>query len=184
MPLPEKAILADELAALATMSPAQLRAEWRRVYRRSPPRLTPDLLVRGIAYRLQERGGGSLPPAIGRQLDQIARRLAAGDDPAAKPFARLKSGTRLIRRWNGETYSVLVTESGFILGDRSFASLSHVAEVITGAHWSGPRFFGVKASAALTGAAAASTSRRVAAARAGSTAAGAAAGAITVAVAS
>ena len=154
------ASLADELAALTTMSPAQLRAEWRRVYRRLPPRLTPDLLARGIAYRLQERRGGGLAPAIARQLDQIARRLAAGDDAAMKPVTRLKPGTRLIRRWNGATYSVLVTDSGFTLGDRSFASLSHVAEAITGAHWSGPRFFGIKTGAALTGAAAASATRR------------------------
>ncbi len=158
------ASLADELAALATMSPAQLRAEWRRVYRRSPPRLTPDLLARGIAYRLQERSGGSLPAAIVCRLDQVARRLASGDDPAVKPAGRLKPGTRLVRRWNGTTYSVLVTDTGFILGDRGFTSLSHVAEAITGAHWSGPRFFGVRATAALTGAAAASAGRRAAAA--------------------
>ncbi|MGI4876240.1 MAG: DUF2924 domain-containing protein [Janthinobacterium lividum] len=158
------ASLADELAALATMSPAQLRAEWRRVYRRSPPRLTPDLLARGIAYRVQERGGGTLPLTIARQLDQIAKRLTSGDDPAAKPVIRLKPGTRLVRRWNGTTYNVLVTDTGFVLGDRSFASLSNVAEAITGAHWSGPRFFGVKPAAALTGAAAVSAGRRVAAA--------------------
>ncbi len=156
--------LADDLAALATMSPAQLRAEWRRVYRRSPPRLTPDLLARGIAYKLQERGHGSLASTITRQLDQLAKRLAAGDDPAGKPVTRLKPGTRLVRRWSGTTYSVLVTDTGFILGDRSFTSLSQVAEAITGAHWSGPRFFTVRPTAALTGAAAASAGRRAAAA--------------------
>ena len=157
--------LADNLTALATMSPAQLRAEWRHIYRRSPPRLTPDLLARSIAFRLQERGGGSLPAGVARLLDQFARRLASGDDPAAKAVTRLKPGTRLVRRWNGTTYSVLVTDTGFILGDRSFASLSHVAQAITGAHWSGPRFFGVKATASLTGAAATAASRRTAVAK-------------------
>ena len=34
--------LTEQLAALASMSPAQLRAEWRRVYRSPAPRLTPD----------------------------------------------------------------------------------------------------------------------------------------------
>ena len=153
--------LANDLAALATMSPVQLRAEWRRVYRRPPPRLTPDLLARGIAYRLQERGGGGLPARIARQLDQIAKRLASGDDATAKPVTRLKPGTRLVRRWNGTTYSVLVTDDAFILGDRSFDSLSQIAEAITGAHWSGPRFFGVKPTPATTGAAARSEMRRV-----------------------
>jgi len=76
----------------------------------------------------------------------------------------LRSGTRLARRWNGVTYSVLVTDDGFVLGGRSFTSLSHVAEAITGAHWSGPRFFGVKPVTTTTGAAAASAARRVASA--------------------
>ena len=160
------ASLTYDLAALATMSPVQLRAEWRRVYRRPPPRLTPDLLARGIAYHLQERSCGGLPAGIARQLDQIARRLAVGDDPTSKPVTRLKPGTRLVRRWNGTTYSVLVTDAAFILGDRSFASLSQIAEAITGAHWSGPRFFGVKPAAATTGAAAVSAGRRAGAARA------------------
>lgn len=158
------ASLINDLAALATMSPAQLRAEWRRVYRTSPPRLTPDLLVRGIAYRLQERTQGGLPPATARQLDRMAQRLLRGDAAASKPELRLKPGTRLVRSWNGTTYSVMVTDDGFVMGDRNFTSLSHVAEVITGAHWSGPRFFGVKAGRATIGAAAVSASRREAAA--------------------
>jgi hypothetical protein len=66
--------------------------------------------------------------------------------------------------WNGATYSVLVTDDGFMLGERRFGSLSNVAEAITGAHWSGPRFFGVKPVVTTTGAAAASAARRVTAA--------------------
>ena len=157
------ASLTENLAALATMSPAQLRAEWRRVYRTSPPRLTPDLLVRGIAYRLQERARGGLAPATARRLDRMAQSLLRGDALASKTELRLKPGTRLVRSWNGTTYRVLVTDDGFVMGDRNFTSLSHVAEAITGAHWSGPRFFGVKAGRATTGAAAVSAARREAA---------------------
>lgn len=157
--------LADELTALATMSPAKLRSEWRRVYRASPPPLTPELLLRGIAYRLQERVYGGIPPktvkAI-RRLAEQAERTAA--DPVAK--VQVRPGTRLVRSWNGTTYSVLVIEDGFMLGERRFTSLSHVARAITGAHWSGPRFFGVKAANITTGAAAVSASRRAAFARA------------------
>ncbi|MBB6229523.1 hypothetical protein FHS79_003726 [Polymorphobacter multimanifer] len=161
------ASLADQLAALPAMSPAQLRAEWRRVYRAAPPRLTPDLLVRGIAYRLQERSHGGLPAGTARELDRAAKRLLRGDSVGALGDTRLKPGTRLVRHWNGTSYSVLVSGDGFIMDGRSFTSLSHVAEAITGAHWSGPRFFGVKASVSgPVGAAAASSARRVSAARA------------------
>lgn len=149
---------ADDLAALATMSPAQLRAEWRRVYRASPPPLTPDLLARGVAYRLQEKVFGGVLPKTARSIRRFAE--AAVRD-AVDPVARvqIKPGTRLVRSWQGTTYSVLVSDDGFVLGERRFASLSQVARAITGAHWSGPRFFGVKAAKRTTGAAAASATR-------------------------
>ena len=75
--------LKDRLNRLATLSPAELRAEWRRVYRAPAPALSPDLLARGIAYRLQERVYGGLSPAVERQL----LRRASGDGPPS-PVAR------------------------------------------------------------------------------------------------
>lgn len=154
----------DQLAALAAMSPAQLRAKWRRVYRASPPRLTPDLLLRGIAFRLQERALGGLSAASGNLLDRTARRLERSEkaDPRVSRDQRLKPGTRLVRSWNGKTYSVLVTDDGFLLNGQQFSSLTQVATAITGAHWSGPRFFGVRAGRTTTGAAASSAARRAA----------------------
>jgi len=141
--------LTDQLTALATMSPAQLRAEWRRVCQTPPPaRLTTDLLRRGIAHRLQERVHGGLTTAHARELDRMVRRRLAevpnGPQVAAERDApRLRPGTRLVREWQGRTYHVLVTEHGFVMDHRKYPSLSRIAEAITGAHWSGPRFFGI-----------------------------------------
>lgn len=70
------ASLSDELTALATMSPAQLRAEWRRVHRTLPPDVPTDHLRRAIAWRLQERVHGGVPTATLRELDSVAARLA------------------------------------------------------------------------------------------------------------
>ncbi len=144
--------LADALAALATMSPAQLRTEWRRVCQTPPPaRLTTDLLRRGIAYRLQERVHGGLPGSHARELDRMVKRRLA-EVPRAhgaratgpdRDEPRLRAGTRLVRAWQGRTYHVLVAEHGFVMDDREYPSLSRIAEAITGAHWSGPRFFGI-----------------------------------------
>ena len=144
--------LADQLAALATMSPAQLRAEWRRVCQTAPPaRLTTDLLRRGIAYCLQERVHGGLPSSHARELERMVRRrlaeapgvCGAGAAAAERDEPRLRPGTRLVRAWQGKTYHVLVGEHGFVMDDREYPSLSRIAEAITGAHWSGPRFFGI-----------------------------------------
>lgn len=139
--------LKERLNGLATLSPAELRAEWRRVYRAPAPALSPDLLARGIAYRLQERVFGGLPPAVERQL----LRRTSGDAPPSptSPDTMLRPGTRLVRSWNGETHQVVVREDGYQLGERVYASLSAVAFEITGTRWSGPRFFGLKGKGAI-----------------------------------
>ena len=56
---------------------------------------------------------------------------------------RLKAGTRLLKTWQGKTYTVLVGDTGYIFNDRLFPSLSPIAQEITGTPWSGPRFFGL-----------------------------------------
>ena len=125
------------------MSPAALRSKWREVHRSRAPDLSPSLLARGIAYRLQERVHGGVSSSTAKQLANIARRLArtgSVDDPNA---ICLKPGTRLVRSWNGTIYKVLVGDDGFEFDGRQFESLSQIARDITGAHWSGPRFFGV-----------------------------------------
>jgi hypothetical protein len=61
------------------------------------------------------------------------------------------AGARLVRSWNGETYSVLVTDDGYRMGDQTYASLSSIAQAITGTKWSGPRFFGLKSPAPAKG---------------------------------
>jgi len=94
-----------------------------------------------LAHHVQEIIDGALPAATERLLDVLAR------DPSARapdPAIRLKTGTRLLREWNGKVHAVLVTEDGFLLEGRRHASLSEVARSITGARWSGPRFFGLK----------------------------------------
>jgi hypothetical protein len=122
----------DELAALTALPVTELREEWRNVYRSEPPRLSPDLLRRGIAYRLQERAYGKLPA-------KVARVLASGGRAAPE----VSAGTRLVREWNGRTIDVIATESGMLWEGRTYRSLSAIAREVTGTPWSGPRFFGI-----------------------------------------
>jgi hypothetical protein len=55
----------------------------------------------------------------------------------------LKTSATLVRQWRGQTHTVLVGEDGFEYDGHRYRSLTVIAERITGAHWSGPRFFGV-----------------------------------------
>jgi hypothetical protein len=133
--------LSEELAALAQLTPAQLKGKWAGMEGTSPPSGPPALLRRLIAQRLQERRYGALPALVARELGRIA---SQGSEP---PFSRLNikltPGTRLVREWNGRTVTVEVLEAGFAHADRTWRSLSEIARHVTGAHWSGPRFFGL-----------------------------------------
>ena len=135
--------LKDRLAGLATMSPSQLRAEWQRLVRQPPPPVSPDLLRREIAYRLQEAASGGLTRQASRELKDIRRRIVQGSSPLPASTLRLKPGTRLLKTWRGKTYTVLIGDAGFIFNDRLYPSLSPIAQEITGTPWSGPRFFGL-----------------------------------------
>jgi hypothetical protein len=135
--------LEQRLAELETSTGPELSEEWERVYKAPAPRLSADLLRMGIAYRLQEKQLGG--------LDRISRRVlrAADDTKAANVQQRkLTPGTRLVRDWHGVGHSVTVLEDGFHYDERHWSSLTAIARHITGAKWSGPRFFGLAGGAA------------------------------------
>lgn len=132
----------DPLDRLAKMKPAELRARWREVYLSVAPDIGPDLLRRGIAYRLQERGQGSLTSSTRREIERQIKRLGR-DDGVSVSTLTLKPGTRLVRSWRGKMHQVLVLEDGFEFDGRRYGSLTQIASDITGVHWSGPRFFGL-----------------------------------------
>ena len=140
--------VAVKLRALAEMNQAALRAEWRRLYRAHPPkRVSRDLLMLGVAWKVQERAYGGLGAATKRRLADLAKTMEQDGDVTRSRVARLKPGARLIREWRGETHTVIVLEDGFEWRGQRWRSLSVIAREITGAHWSGPRFFGLNGKA-------------------------------------
>jgi hypothetical protein len=136
--------IAEALARLAALTIFELRGEWRRLHHAPPPmRLSRDLLMRGITYKLQERSLGGLSKSIIRKLERIDNEVEATDARHRTPPISLKPGTRLVREWRGMTHTVLVHADGVEWNNRRYRSLTVVAREITGAHWSGPRFFGL-----------------------------------------
>jgi hypothetical protein len=126
------------------MPTRDLRAEWRRQYRGEPPsKLSRDLLIRALAYKIQEQASRGPDAALKRRLRTLAEQLAAGADISRSAGTTLKLGARLVREWRGQTHTVTVVENGFDYDGQRFRSLSQIAKAITGVHWSGPRFFGV-----------------------------------------
>ncbi len=139
-----KDAVAARLQALKGMTYDELRTEWRRLYRAHPPkRVARDLLALGVAWKIQEQAYGGLGTATKRRLVDLAKTMEQDGDLARSRVARLKPGAKLIREWRGETHTVIVLEDGFEWRGQRRRSLSVIAQLITGAHWSGPRFFGL-----------------------------------------
>src|ERR1700675_4883153 len=137
--------IAKALARLSEVTIFELRGEWRRLHRMPPPmRLSRDLLTRGITYKLQERAYGGLSTATARKLEQAgAVSLSRGSGTPAPPIS-LRPGTRLVREWHGVTHTDLIHADGIEWRGQRYRSLTVVARKITGARWSGPRFFGLR----------------------------------------
>jgi Protein of unknown function (DUF2924) len=132
-----------QIAELLNRSTSELRPAWRQLHRAGPPRgLSRDLLIRALAHQLQERAAGGASRALRRRLKTLAgefEKRSGSFDPGIVP----KTGTTLVRQWRGHAHTVLVREDGFEYEGQRYRSLTVLAERITGAHWSGPRFFGL-----------------------------------------
>jgi hypothetical protein len=136
--------IAAVLARLEALTNFELRAEWRRLHHMQPPKsLSRDLLLRGITYKIQERASGGLSKSVLRKLTGAGPDATSDNNRRAPPRTTVKPGTRLVREWNGQSHAVLVHADSVEWRDKRYRSLSVVAREITGAHWSGPRFFGL-----------------------------------------
>jgi hypothetical protein len=144
--IPNARACREALSRLTELNLGELRQHWRVLYKAdASPHLSRELLVRAVAYRMQEIALGGLRPGRQRQLRQIAQQLkqTGAANIASRP--ELKPGTRLVREWQGQTYDVLVLDDGFSWQGTQHRSLSAIARKITGTAWSGPLFFGLKA---------------------------------------
>ena len=130
------------LGWLAELPPGELKQEWARRFDAPAPNLSPELLRLGIGYKLQELRLGGLSRGTRSLLREFAAR--AGEGSSTKPLPRkLTPGTRLVRDWHGVGHTVIVLDGGFEYNGKHWKTLTAVARAITGAHWNGPRFFGL-----------------------------------------
>jgi hypothetical protein len=135
-------MIAVEIGALAGLDLSALRGRWHKLNGTSAPtRMSRELLIQAIAYRLQEQVHGGLAPAV---LVKLKKPVDTGARPRVRVERRVKPGTRFLREWQGRTHEAVATEDGqFLYRGIAYRSLSAIAREITGIHWSGPRFFGL-----------------------------------------
>jgi hypothetical protein len=141
----------EALSRLPQLDLGELRQQWRALYKaEASPHLSRELLVRAVAYRMQEIALGGLGPGRQRQLRQIAQQFKETGAATTPRRPELKAGNRLVREWQGRTYDVLVLDDGFSWQGTHHRSLSAIARKITGTAWSGPLFFGLKPNRSAT----------------------------------
>ena len=104
----------EALSRLPELDIGELRQQWRGLYKaEAPPRLSRELLVRAVAYRMQELTLGGLRPEPQRRLRQIAQDLKETGTARKRARPELQPGTRLMRQWHGCIYEVLMLDDGF-----------------------------------------------------------------------
>src|SRR5437667_7911897 len=124
----EREKLTGEIAALQSLDVEQLKVRWRTAYQtEAPTRFSRDLLLRAVAYRLQERALGGLKPATRRLFQRVAADAHARRPLKLKPLRTLEPGAVLIREWGGVKYTVVVLGNGFSFRSQCYGSLSAVA---------------------------------------------------------
>ncbi len=128
------------------LSRPELVKAWIKAYWLPPQKgLSTRLLRLACGYNTQVKKHGGLKKASLRELmsyleiPKSQNRSTNQQSQTTKPVI----GTRLVRQWKGDIHVVDIQEKGVLYRDRTYHSLSQVARVITGARWSGPRFFGV-----------------------------------------
>jgi hypothetical protein len=142
-----------QIADLDNLSYEELRALWRTLYGKEPAASNMPYLIKRLAYRIQELAYGGLSERAHKMMDGILDSHGFdenGGNQATKRKERKRkagvpvAGTRLVREWNGRTYEVIVVHGGFEYEGCRYRSLTAITKVITGTHWNGRAFFGLK----------------------------------------
>jgi hypothetical protein len=135
----------QRLATLPKLSKTALRELWKQLFSTSsPPQLRRHLMIPILAYRLQEQAFGSISAASRGRLRQLGQAFEANPKAALSSVPSIRPGTRLVRQWGDQVHLVNVETNGYEYQGARYQSLSEIARVITGTHWSGPLFFGIR----------------------------------------
>lgn len=150
------------------MTVNELQSKYDEVYGGNTQSHHKSFLLRRIAWQVQALEGGELSIEARRRALDIAgntsiRTRAIGRPPAITSRKNISSeitttktiqvqadsrlpmpGALLIRQYRGRTIQVRVLPKGFDYDGKVYRSLTAVAKAVTGSHWNGFHFFGIK----------------------------------------
>jgi len=157
----EIADVAAQIAELGRMTIGELRDKFLEVYGMPTRSRNKTYLRKKIAWQIQALAEGGLSERALDRIEELAplaplcwrpnlkdvhvpapeseRRKLRKRDPRLPP-----PGTVLKREYKGKEHRVEVLEDGFVYDGQRYGSLSKVAKAVTGTHWNGFAFFGLK----------------------------------------
>jgi hypothetical protein len=135
-----------DIETLDECSRAELRLHWKTLLGEAPPAcLGRDVLALAVAHAVQERRYGGLSKPVAKELERLLAAVLEGSKDSRSSATPLpRTGTVLVRQWQGVAHHVAVLDDGFRWNGQTHRSLSAIARAITGANWNGPRFFGMR----------------------------------------
>lgn len=142
-----------QIADLDNLSYEELCALWRTLYGKEPAASNRPYLIKRLAYRIQELAYGGLSERARNMMNDILDLHGLNENGGNQAGRRTEKkrkagmpvvGTRLVREWNGMTYEVIVVHGGFEYEGCRYRSLTAITKVITGTHWNGRAFFGLR----------------------------------------
>lgn len=144
-----------QIDELGDMTAAELREEYREVFGEETRSRHRQFLLKRILWRLQANEEGGLSERARRRAAELADELdlrllapvarSAVTQPSPPRDSRLPMpGTVLTREYQGRKIAVTVLDDGFEYAGQTYRSLTAVAKAVTGTHWGGFHFFGLK----------------------------------------
>lgn len=145
--------ITEEIAELRALDVAALVTRYEELFGRPPRVKNKAFLWKRCAWKVQEKRFGGLSTAAQRRLEEL---IAEIDLPFAEQARTVTgrlarpaktepaTGTVITREWRGQRIEVRVLERGVEYEGVPYRSLSAVAATITGTHWNGPAFFGLR----------------------------------------
>jgi Protein of unknown function (DUF2924) len=121
-----------------------IRAQWAKLWGRPPSRAVGRTLLKKSIDYYKRRQESDVIKQWERELDSLVKEYKRNPRHLDEKCENLKPGARIVREWNGKKYCVLVKADGFEYQDRLYRSLSQIANEITGSHWNGQAFFGLR----------------------------------------
>lgn len=131
---------------LKGLTKEELNQKWIEFCKSSPPtHLGKSYLIKQIAWCMEYK---SLSKDAQKALDKLVEQYSKTKSLNTKDINRVQkfevtNGTRFIREFRGKKYEVTALDKGFNYNEKTYKSLSAIANEITGTRWNGKKFFGV-----------------------------------------